>query len=76
MIRVLTDSEAHPNGVVGKDSPDSAGVGIDHIRCASLALDRGMAGSIHAPASAFCKHPPRQLPDAEAFVELERYISG
>jgi myo-inositol-1-phosphate synthase len=35
-----------------------------------------MAGPIHPAASAFCKHPPRQLPDDEAFVELERFIRG
>jgi len=57
-----------------EDSPNSAGVAIDLIRCARLALDRGMAGPIHAAASAFCKHPPRQLPDDEAFAELERFI--
>ena len=43
-------------------------------RCARLALDRGLAGPIHPAASAFCKHPPRQLPDDEAFAELERFI--
>ena len=32
------------------------------------------AGPIHAAASAFCKHPPRQMPDDEAFAELERFI--
>jgi myo-inositol-1-phosphate synthase len=57
-----------------EDSPNSAGVAIDLIRCARLALDRGMAGAIHAPAAAFCKHPPRQMPDDEAFTELERFI--
>lgn len=59
-----------------EDSPNSAGVAIDLIRCARLAKDRGMAGPIHAAASAFCKHPPRQLPDDEAFAELERFIRG
>jgi myo-inositol-1-phosphate synthase len=59
-----------------EDSPNSAGVAIDLIRCARVALDRGMAGPIHAPASAFCKHPPRQLPDDQAFVELEQFIRG
>jgi myo-inositol-1-phosphate synthase len=59
-----------------EDSPNSAGVAIDLIRCARVALDRGMAGAIHAPASAFCKHPPRQLPDDEAHAELERFIRG
>jgi myo-inositol-1-phosphate synthase len=57
-----------------EDSPNSAGVAIDLIRCARLALDRGLAGAIHPAASAFCKHPPRQLPDDEAFAELERFI--
>jgi myo-inositol-1-phosphate synthase len=51
-------------------------VAIDLIRCARLAKDRGLAGPVHAAASAFCKHPPRQLPDDEAFVELERFIRG
>jgi myo-inositol-1-phosphate synthase len=57
-----------------EDSPNSAGVAIDLIRCARLAKDRGLGGPIHAAASAFCKHPPRQLPDDEAFTELERFI--
>jgi myo-inositol-1-phosphate synthase len=43
-------------------------------RCAGLAKDRGLAGPIHPAASAFCKHPPRQIPDDEAFAELERFI--
>jgi len=59
-----------------EDSPNSAGVAIDLIRCARVALDRGLAGPIHAAASAFCKHPPRQLPDDAAFAELERFIRG
>jgi myo-inositol-1-phosphate synthase len=45
-------------------------------RSARLAKDRGLGGPIHPAASAFCKHPPRQLPDDEAFVELERFIRG
>src|SRR6059036_78186 len=59
-----------------EDSPNSAGVAIDMIRCAKLARDRGLAGPIHAAASTFCKHPPRQLPDDEAFAELDRFITG
>ena len=59
-----------------EDSPNSAGVAIDLIRCARVALDRGVAGPIHPAASAFCKHPPRQLPDDEAFSELEQFIRG
>jgi myo-inositol-1-phosphate synthase len=59
-----------------EDSPNSAGVAIDLIRCARVAKDRGLAGPIHAAASAFCKHPPRQVPDDEAFQQLERFIRG
>jgi myo-inositol-1-phosphate synthase len=59
-----------------EDSPNSAGVAIDLIRCARVAKDRGIGGPIHAPASAFCKHPPRQVPDDQAFVELEQFIRG
>ena len=57
-----------------EDSPNSAGVAIDLIRCARLATDRGLSGPIHPAASAFCKHPPRQVPDDEAFADLERFI--
>ncbi len=59
-----------------EDSPNSAGVAIDLIRCAKVALDRGLGGPVHPAASAFCKHPPHQVPDDEAFVELERFIRG
>jgi myo-inositol-1-phosphate synthase len=59
-----------------EDSPNSAGVAIDLIRCAKVARDRGLGGVIDAPSSAFCKHPPRQIPDDEAFTELERFIRG
>ena len=59
-----------------EDSPNSAGVAIDLIRCARVAKDRGLGGPIHPAASAFCKHPPRQLPDDEAFLELEQFIRG
>jgi myo-inositol-1-phosphate synthase len=57
-----------------EDSPNSAGVAIDLIRCAKVAMDRGIGGPIHPAASAFCKHPPRQVPDDEAFQQLERFI--
>jgi myo-inositol-1-phosphate synthase len=59
-----------------EDSPNSAGVAIDLIRCARVAKDRGLGGTIHPAASAFCKHPPRQVPDDQAFVELEQFIRG
>ena len=57
-----------------EDSPNSAGVAIDLIRCARLAMDRNLGGPIHAPASAFCKHPPRQVPDDVAHLELEEFV--
>jgi myo-inositol-1-phosphate synthase len=57
-----------------EDSPNSAGVAIDLIRCARIARDRGLAGPIKPAAAYFCKHPPEQLPDDEAFAELERFI--
>jgi myo-inositol-1-phosphate synthase len=59
-----------------EDSPNSAGVAIDMIRCAKLAKDRGLAGPIDAASAYFCKHPPRQLTDDVACEELERFIAG
>lgn len=59
-----------------EDSPNSAGVVIDAIRCAKLALDRGVGGVIPA-ASAYCmKHPPQQMRDEEAARALESFIRG
>ncbi|MBN2188151.1 MAG: inositol-3-phosphate synthase, partial [Chitinispirillaceae bacterium] len=57
-----------------EDSPNSAGVAIDSIRCAKLALNAGLKGVLHAPSSYFCKHPPRQLPDDEAYRKTEEFI--
>ncbi|HYE29130.1 MAG TPA: inositol-3-phosphate synthase [Allosphingosinicella sp.] len=59
-----------------EDSPNSAGVAIDMIRCAKLAKDRGLAGPIHPAAAYFCKHPPVQTTDDEAHEALERFIRG
>jgi myo-inositol-1-phosphate synthase len=59
-----------------EDSPNSAGVAIDLIRCAAVARDRGQGGVIHAPASAYCKHPPEQLSDSDAHAALEAFIRG
>ena len=58
-----------------EDSPNSAGVVIDTIRCVKLALDRGQGGVLHAPSSYFCKHPPRQFTDDVAFRMVEDFIS-
>ncbi|WP_157218434.1 inositol-3-phosphate synthase [Flavisphingomonas formosensis] len=58
-----------------EDSPNSAGVAIDMIRCAKLALDRGLGGAI-LPASAwFCKHPPVQMTDDAAHAALAAFIA-
>lgn len=59
-----------------EDSPNSAGVAIDALRCCALARSRGIGGVLHAPSSAFMKHPPRQLPDVDAHRRLEAFIAG
>ncbi len=59
-----------------EDSPNSAGVAIDSIRCAKLALQRGIGGVIHAPSAYFCKHPPIQITDDEAYRMTESFIKG
>jgi myo-inositol-1-phosphate synthase len=59
-----------------EDSPNSAGVAIDMIRCAKLALDRGKGGPINAPAAYFCKHPPEQTTDDLAARAVEDFIAG
>ena len=58
-----------------EDSPNSAGVVIDSIRCAKLALDRGQGGVLEAPSAYFYKHPHRQFTDDEAFRMTERFIN-
>ncbi len=59
-----------------EDSPNSAGVAIDMIRCAKLALDRGIGGPVHPAAAYFCKHPPQQITDDRAHEALEAFING
>jgi myo-inositol-1-phosphate synthase len=58
------------------DSPNSAGVVIDAVRCAKLAMDRGLAGALIAPSSYFMKSPPQQFTDDEARIRLQRFIDG
>jgi myo-inositol-1-phosphate synthase len=58
------------------DSPNSAGVVIDAVRCAKLALDRGIGGALVGPSSYFMKSPPEQFTDAEARIRTIRFISG
>ena len=58
------------------DSPNSAGVIIDAIRCAKIALDRGIGGPILSAASYFMKSPPVQYSDSEAHDAVENFIAG
>ncbi len=58
------------------DSPNSAGVIIDAVRCAKLALDRGIGGPLLAPSAYFMKSPPVQYPDAVAHDHVEAFIAG
>ncbi len=58
------------------DSPNSAGVVIDAVRCAKLALDRGIGGPLVDPASYFMTSPPRQFPDDAARRRTEAFIRG
>jgi myo-inositol-1-phosphate synthase len=58
-----------------EDSPNSAGVAIDMIRCAAIARDRGLAGPVIAPAAYFCKHPPEQMTDDQAYEAVEAFIA-
>ncbi len=56
------------------DSPNSAGVVIDAVRCAKLALDRGLGGALIGPSSYFMKSPPQQFPEHEARGMVEEFI--
>ncbi len=58
------------------DSPNSAGVMIDAIRCAKIAKDRGLAGAIIEPSAYFFKTPPKQITDFEARKILENWIKA
>jgi len=80
--------EATDNHVVGdipmeldlklsvEDSPNSAGIVIDAIRCCKLALDRGIGGALHSPSAYFAKRPPVQMTDDEAHRCVEQFIRG
>jgi myo-inositol-1-phosphate synthase len=58
------------------DSPNSAGVVIDAVRCAKLALDRGLKGALVGPSSYFMKSPPKQFTDSVARQKVEDFIAG
>ena len=58
------------------DSPNSAGVIIDAVRCAKLALDRGIGGPLLGPSAYFMKSPPVQYRDEEARLMVETFAAG
>ena len=57
------------------DSPNSAGVVVDAVRCCKLALDRGISGSLEGPSAYFMKSPARQFTDDEARDKVEQFIA-
>lgn len=59
-----------------EDSPNSAGVVVDAIRCCKLALVRGEGGVVTGPSAYFCKHPPVQIADDEAALLVDEFIAG
>jgi len=59
-----------------EDSPNSAGVAIDAIRCAKVGLDRGISGQLTSISSYCMKHPPQQFPDTVAREMVEEFIAG
>ena len=59
-----------------EDSPNSAGVAIDMIRCAKIARDRGIGGVIDPASAYFCKHPRNQMTDDLAQVAVEQFIKA
>src|ERR1700716_1782536 len=58
------------------DSPNSAGIVIDAVRCCKLALDRGISGALDGPSSYFMKSPPHQGSDPVAMQQTEEFIAG
>ncbi len=56
------------------DSPNSAGIVIDAVRLAKLALGKGIGGALEGPSAYLMKSPPRQLPDDEAYEAVESFI--
>ncbi|MCL1692058.1 MAG: inositol-3-phosphate synthase, partial [Actinomycetia bacterium] len=58
------------------DSPNSAGVIIDAVRAAKIAMDRGVGGPLLAPSSYFMKSPPVQYHDSVAHDNVEEFITG
>ena len=59
-----------------EDSPNSAGIVVDAIRCTKLALDRGVSGALISSSAYFMKHPPQQFPDDICREMVEEFIAG
>ena len=59
-----------------EDSPNSAGVAIDMVRCAKVARDRGIGGPLHGASAFFCKHPPQQMTDEAASAAVAAFVAG
>ena len=59
-----------------EDSPNSAAVVVDAIRCVKLGLDRGLAGALTGPSAFYCKHPPEQVTDDVAAQMTDEFIAG
>ncbi|TMK63577.1 MAG: hypothetical protein E6G53_10420, partial [Actinobacteria bacterium] len=57
------------------DSPNSAGIVIDAVRCCKLALNHGIGGALEGPSSYLMKSPPVQVPDPVAREDTERFIA-
>jgi myo-inositol-1-phosphate synthase len=58
------------------DSPNSAGVIIDAVRCAKIAMDRGLGGPVESASAYFMKSPPKQFHDTDARDMVEAFASG
>jgi myo-inositol-1-phosphate synthase len=59
-----------------QDSPNSAGVVIDAIRCAKIGLERGLAGPLEPVCAYYMKSPPTQMRDSEARERCDAFIDG
>jgi myo-inositol-1-phosphate synthase len=58
------------------DSPNSAGVVVDAVRCVRIGLDRGVGGVLRGPSAYFMKSPPEQFTDDEAREMVQRFAAG
>jgi myo-inositol-1-phosphate synthase len=59
-----------------QDSPNSAGVVIDAVRCAKLGLERGIGGPLESPSAYYMKSPPKQMRDSLAYELTDGFIQG